>query len=57
MVKLNESMSAVDRHIFDCDVRRIDWPSYLEAYVRGIRQFILKESLSTLPSAKRKLVM
>ena len=42
---LTEAMSEVDRQVFQCDVRLIDWPNYLHAYALGIRQFILKEDI------------
>ena len=56
MIKLHESMSEVDRRQFDCDVRLIDWPSTIEANVKGVRQFLLKENPNTLPAAQRKLI-
>ena len=55
IIKLNKTMSEVDRRQFDCDVRLIDWPSYVKASVLGVRQFILKENPNTLPAAQRKL--
>ncbi|KAK0166940.1 hypothetical protein PV327_004406 [Microctonus hyperodae] len=50
--KLGEQLNAEDRQIFMFDVKQIDWPSYLENYILGIRQFILKESPETLPAAR-----
>ncbi|KAK0077899.1 hypothetical protein PV325_003323 [Microctonus aethiopoides] len=50
--KLGEQLTAEDRQIFMFDVKQIDWPSYLENYILGIRQFILKESPETLPAAR-----
>nr|QGV11529.1 FAR2 [Tetrastichus brontispae] len=50
--RLNEQLSPEDRRVFPFDVRQIDWPSYLENYILGIRQFILKESPDTLPAAR-----
>ena len=56
MITLTEAMSEVDRQVFQCDVRLIDWPNYLHAYALGIRQFILKEDSSTLSLARRRIV-
>ncbi|XP_033326344.1 putative fatty acyl-CoA reductase CG5065 [Megalopta genalis] len=50
--RLGEQLSPEDRQIFMFDVRQIDWPSYLEHYILGIRHFILKESPDTLPAAR-----
>ncbi|XP_011645020.1 putative fatty acyl-CoA reductase CG5065 [Pogonomyrmex barbatus] len=50
--RLGEQLSPEDRETFMFDVKQIDWPSYLEHYILGIRQFILKESPDTLPAAR-----
>ncbi len=48
-------MSVGDKVVFNFDVRQIDWESYLENYVFGVRNYILKEDISTLPLARRNL--
>lgn len=50
--KLGELLTAEDRQTFMFDVKEIDWESYLENYVLGIRRFILKENPSTLQEAR-----
>lgn len=55
MFTLMEQMSAEDRQTFNFDVRSIDWPSYIETYTLGTRQYILKDNPSTLPTARRHL--
>lgn len=50
--RLGEELSSEDRQTFMFDVNQIDWPSYLEQYILGIRHFILKESPDTLPVAR-----
>ncbi|KAG7214161.1 hypothetical protein KM043_001510 [Ampulex compressa] len=50
--RLGEQLSFEDRQNFMFDVREIDWSSYLENYILGIRHFILKESPDTLPAAR-----
>jgi len=50
--RLGEQLSPEDRETFMFDVREIYWPSYLEHYILGIRQFILKENPDTLPAAR-----
>lgn len=50
--RLGEQLSPEERQTFMFDVRQIDWSSYLEHYILGIRHFILKESPDTLPAAR-----
>ena len=50
-----KDMSAEDRRVFYFDVRKINWPLYLEKYALGARQFILKDDPSSLPVARKKL--
>ncbi|KAI4502228.1 hypothetical protein M0802_002910 [Mischocyttarus mexicanus] len=50
--RLGEQLSLEDRQTFMFDVKQIDWPSYLEHYILGIRQFIMKQNPNTLPAAR-----
>jgi fatty acyl-CoA reductase len=52
---LNGLLSSEDRRTFCFDVQEIHWPTYIESYVLGIRQFIFKEHPSSLPKARRYL--
>ena len=54
-VQLMDKMSDEDRDIFYFDVRQINWHSYIKDYVVGIRKYLLKDDLSTLPVARRNL--
>lgn len=45
----NQRMSIEDRRLFYCDVREIDWKSYIYDINVGMRKYILKEDLSTVP--------
>jgi len=53
---LNLVLSAQDRSKFPFDVSQINWDSFLEQYVLGIRTFIFREQHSSLPHAKRHLM-
>lgn len=55
MVRLLGQMSPADRKVFDFNINDLDWKKYLESYVLGTREFILKESPSTLPIAQKQL--
>ncbi len=57
LVELQSALSEEDARTFNFDVRLIDWVEYLRTYVLGVRQFIHKEDLTTLPAARRSLQM
>ncbi|XP_050502641.1 putative fatty acyl-CoA reductase CG5065 [Diabrotica virgifera virgifera] len=48
-------LSESDREEFCFDVARINWEHYLENYVLGIRRFIFKEDVATLPKARKNM--
>lgn len=45
----------LDAHEFNCDISSLDWDEYIQKYIIGIRTLILKDDLSSLPDARRKL--
>lgn len=58
VINLLDEVAASDDGIeFPCDVRQLEWESYAEDYVRGIRKYILKDDSSTLENARRRLKM
>lgn len=54
---LHNHLSPEDQRRFIIDVRKIDWPKYMENYVLGVRHFLLKEDPRTIDSARTKLDM
>ncbi|XP_075218058.1 putative fatty acyl-CoA reductase CG5065 [Lycorma delicatula] len=52
---LASDMIECDRSEFQTDVSIVQWDEYVKNYMLGIRKFVLKDSLDSLPSAKRKL--
>lgn len=48
-------LSESDRKEFPFDVAAINWENYIENYVLGIRRYIFKEDISTIPKARRQL--
>ncbi|XP_065225972.1 putative fatty acyl-CoA reductase CG5065 [Planococcus citri] len=55
-IKLNKALTPEDRKRFCFDVRTIEWSSYLENYVLGIRKHIFGESDCTIPKARQMLI-
>ena len=53
--ELNSILSPEDRKTFPFDVSQIDWPTYLQDYVLGIRRFIFKENPSSIPTARKSI--
>lgn len=45
----------LDAHEFNFDISNLDWDAYMEKYMMGIRTFVLKDDISSLPSARKKL--
>jgi len=43
-----------DREKFYCDIRDVDWNVYFETYIRGIRVYLIKDPIDTLPQARVK---
>lgn len=50
-----DAMSAEDRQLFNFDLRQLHWPTFFENYCLGIKLYVLKEDITTLPSARRRL--
>lgn len=46
-----DKMSQEDRGNFVCDITKIDWDQYFRTYMRGIRVYLIKDPLETLPAA------
>lgn len=52
---LLNAMSQSDRDNFQFDVKSIEWNRYLERYVLGYREFLFKQSPSSLSSSRAKM--
>nr|XP_014293989.1 putative fatty acyl-CoA reductase CG5065 isoform X1 [Halyomorpha halys] len=56
MMTLWKSMLKEDKNIFNFELTSINWASYIEIYVLGIRKYILKEDPKTIPIARQKIM-
>lgn len=56
MMTLWKSMLTEDKNIFNFELTSINWTSYIETYVLGIRKYILKEDPKTIPLARQKIM-
>lgn len=49
-------MSTSDRQFFPVGVEQLDFPAFSHDYGIGLRRYICREDLATLPAAKRKFL-
>lgn len=54
VVNAFETMSPTDKEIFKFDLAKLSWESYMRDYYMGMRQYILKDEISTIPAAKKR---
>lgn len=54
MQKLWRTLSEEDKKIFDFDLNEINWGQYFRNHLLGIRLYILKDSINTIPYAIKK---
>lgn len=52
---MSEITLATDGNDFNCDVRAINWDSYIENYLFGIRKYVLEDGLESMANARKKL--
>ncbi|KAG8267568.1 hypothetical protein J6590_048187 [Homalodisca vitripennis] len=52
---LSFDMTEKDKKLFTSDVTLLRWDEYVKQYMIGIRKYVLKDSMDSLPAAKQKL--
>ncbi|KAL1432937.1 hypothetical protein MTO96_001925 [Rhipicephalus appendiculatus] len=55
MLLLHSRLSPFDRQTFDIDIRKINWESYWENYLLGVRRYLFKQDPSTIPESRKRL--
>lgn len=55
ILNLLSDLSPKDKQTFDIDVTHINWHEYLEAYIIGVKKYILKEQMCNVTKARRQL--
>jgi fatty acyl-CoA reductase len=50
---LLEKLTPEDRDIFTFDIKQVKWNDYLGNCVKGLRQYVLKDPINTLPTARK----
>ncbi|KAL1502815.1 hypothetical protein ABEB36_007906 [Hypothenemus hampei] len=52
-LKLLKRMSFADKQMFNCDIKTIDWESYFTNYVKGLRCYLVKDPMDTIPQGRK----
>ncbi len=55
MEKVWKNLGEEDRELFLFDVKHIDWVQYIARYSLGLRVYLLKDGIHTLPKARVKM--
>ncbi|CAH0712964.1 unnamed protein product, partial [Brenthis ino] len=53
-LNLLKELDDADKHIFNFDIGSFKWDEYFKDYLKGIRLYLLKDPLETIPQAKKK---
>ncbi|XP_012267649.2 fatty acyl-CoA reductase wat-like [Athalia rosae] len=53
-LKLAERMTPADRNEFDLDIGSLNWEDYTHHHVRGLRVYLFKDPLDTVPQGRAK---
>jgi len=48
-------LSDSDRSVFHTDISKVKWDEYVKIYLLGIRKYVLKDTMDTLPTSMKKL--
>ncbi|KAK7595553.1 hypothetical protein V9T40_013378 [Parthenolecanium corni] len=50
-----QNLSSEDKEIFYFDIKNVNWAEYAQCYALGVRVFMMKDDIQTLPAARKKL--
>ncbi|EEC13154.1 acyl-CoA reductase, putative, partial [Ixodes scapularis] len=50
-IQLHENNTPLDKEIFNMDIRCINWESYWEDYVKGMRRYLIKQQPRIIPDS------
>lgn len=51
---LASKLSSKDRKLFNMNMKDVVWDAYFQNYMRGIRLYLIKDPIDTLPQARIK---
>lgn len=53
-LELWETLDNRDKEIFNFDINQISWEYFSQAHCLGLRVYLVKDDLKTLPAARKK---
>jgi len=54
LLKLWQTLDSQDRELFNFDVNQISWEYFSQAHCLGLRVYLVKDDIHTLPAARKK---
>ncbi|KAI4483559.1 hypothetical protein M0804_007819 [Polistes exclamans] len=54
-IKALKKLEYDDRELFYCDIKDVVWDTYFKSYFLGIRLYLWKDPIDTLPQARKKM--
>lgn len=54
IIKLWETQDSQDKELFNFDVNQISWEYFAQAHCLGLRVYLVKDDIHTLPEARKK---
>lgn len=55
MSLMQKQLNRIDDNDFYIDISKLEWNDYIRNYVFGIRSYVLKDGLETIPASRKKL--
>jgi fatty acyl-CoA reductase len=54
ILKLWENLDSQDKELFNFDINQLSWEKFCQAHCLGLRVYLVKDDLHTLPAARKK---
>lgn len=54
VMKLWDSMDDQDKKLFNFDIKSLSWEYFAQAHCLGLRVYLVKDDIHTLPAARKK---
>lgn len=54
VIKLWDNLDSHDKELFNFDVHQISWDFFCQALCLGLRVYLIKDDICTLPAARKK---
>ena len=55
VIRLQKQLADTDKEVFNFDITQVDWPSYMNQYYLGLREFVNRDTDASLVPARKKI--